>query len=98
MPKASTESNRNIIEEHGPPHITKEKKKVSFLIVSQSVNDLTGTDNKKSTPSVPNRTPSDNIKKMISAFERNAKQVRALFQFIKILLIAWLFLIGFYYF
>ncbi|KAF3324541.1 hypothetical protein FCM35_KLT10698 [Carex littledalei] len=70
MPKISTDSNLNKIE-HGPPSITKAKKETSFLIVSQPVDDLTGAGNNRS---VPNRTRSDNIKKMISAFESNAKQ------------------------
>ncbi|KAJ3701921.1 hypothetical protein LUZ61_005626 [Rhynchospora tenuis] len=64
IPKMSTGPNPNkVIKENGP--------QISFLRVSQSVDDLTGADIKRS---VPNRSPSDNIRKMISAFEGNAKQ------------------------
>ncbi|XP_078167928.1 uncharacterized protein LOC144562602 isoform X2 [Carex rostrata] len=45
--------------------------KMPKISISQPVDDLTGADNNRS---VPNRTRSDNIKKMISAFESNAKQ------------------------
>lgn len=72
MPKISSEPNLNKIEEYRPSSITKAKKEISFLIVSEPVDDLSGADNNRS---VPNRTRSDNIKKMISAFENNAKQV-----------------------
>jgi hypothetical protein len=75
MPKISAELNQNKIEDHAVPHITREKKKNYFRSISQLGDDLTGADDKRSAPSVPNRIPSDNIKKMISTFESNAMQV-----------------------
>ncbi|KAJ1687872.1 hypothetical protein LUZ63_019262 [Rhynchospora breviuscula] len=63
IPKMSTVLNPNKTE--------KNELQISFLRVSQSVDDLTGANIKRS---IPNKSPSDNIRKMISAFEGNSKQ------------------------